>query len=830
VSSDLPISAIADPLTVSGKFFRAGGEDCFLKTVTFGPFPAGAFPDEGIGELPRISGELGANALRLFEVPSIAFLHACAESGLRVFITIPWAQHVDFFADPGVLIEGEETMLETVRGFRGHPAVAGYFVANEIESTLVRWLGPQRVREELERWIELGKANDPDALFSYANYPSTEYLLPVNQDFVSFNIYLEERVAYRRYLERLQNLSGDKPLLVSEFGVDARTHGEEGQSGMLSWFVEESCLGGAAGATIFSWSDRWQRGGETITEWDFGLTDREGNERPALHAVSGEWKDLETACQIFPIEDRPKVSVIVCTHRGSATLAACLRSLQAIDYPDYEVIVVNDGDDTRVAEITAEFEGVRHCGIPHQGLGHARNVGADLAEGEIFAYTDDDCFVPPDWLTWLVIALNETPDTACAGGPNIPPPPENRKLAVIGHGPGAPAHVLLDDREAEHIPGCNLAVRREAFEKIGGFDIVFERAGDDADFCWRLHDAGYRIGFHAAAFVWHERRRTVRGYLRQQSGYGRAEALLMTRHLPRFRHFWGAEWKGTIYAAAPVPGDRIYHGSYGYEPYQFLYSIEQSEVWHLLYHASWWVLAGLSAVVGIVFWPFAALSCVMVVASLVAAWRQSGHAHFDLEYADALSRLQLMGLILMQGVARSSMRLREGWKLTAWGRSFRRMGLELLADWRRDRWKGGRRWKFWSDEGRGRDELLAAILEERPGWQIDPTGACDLVRVGQRMPFLGLLTVTEFHEDGGTLTRVSERFRTNYVKRFTIVVVMILLAAIIGFISSPAITALWAVVAGLAWAVPRTIWHCFRRAGTGTMVASAGRRAGLRLM
>ena len=75
---------------------------------------------------------------------------------------------------------------------------------------------------------------------------------------------------------------------------------------------------------------------------------------------------------------------------------------------------------------------------------------------------------------------------------------------VVASAQGAPSHVLFDDDEAEHLPGCNLAVRKEVLEAIGGFSERYLIAGDDVDFCWRLQQAGFRMGFSAAAFVWHE--------------------------------------------------------------------------------------------------------------------------------------------------------------------------------------------------------------------------------------------------------------------------------------------------------------------------------------
>ncbi|MEM6915738.1 MAG: glycosyltransferase, partial [Verrucomicrobiota bacterium] len=546
---DYPVSTIDHPLRVRGKFFRSGDETTFVKMVTFGPFPAGAFPDEGICQLPRIRDELGANAIRVYEIPTLHFLHECARYGLRVFITLPWSQHVDFTKETHVLAEADQLLLETIEKFRGHPALAGYFVANEIETTLVRYMGRRKVLEQLERLIDLGRANDPGALFAYANYPSTEYLMPRNQDFVAFNIYLEEREDFAAYLGRLQNLAGDKPLLISEFGVDADSHGEEGQAEILHWHLEEACRAGATGTTIFAWSDLWQRGGETIEDYSFGLTRRDETERPAVENLREKWAGLERGSDELPFVETPSMTVIVCTYQGSATLVECLDSLVALEYPEVEFLLVNDGSDLRVSELVATYEPFREIAIPHSGLSEARNVGAKEATGEILVYTDDDCIVEPDWLRWIAHQFAAGEKIGCAGGPNIPPEPDVAKAAVIAASPGGPTHVLLTDTRAEHLPGCNLAVRKSVFEEVGGFDPVFWAAGDDVDFCWRVMEAGYDLSFHAAAFVWHHRRFTYTTYFRQQLGYGKAEALLLPIHRTRFKGLGGAVWQGQVYTA-----------------------------------------------------------------------------------------------------------------------------------------------------------------------------------------------------------------------------------------------------------------------------------------
>ena len=107
--------------------------------------------------------------------------------------------------------------------------------------------------------------------------------------------------------------------------------------------------------------------------------------------------------------------------------------------------------------------------MPHGGLSAARNVGLAEASGEIVAYTDADVRVDHDWLTYLVQPLL-TQDVAGAGGPNVVPHDDPWVAQCVARAPGGPTHVMLDDRIAEHVPGCNMAFRRDALLAIGGFN------------------------------------------------------------------------------------------------------------------------------------------------------------------------------------------------------------------------------------------------------------------------------------------------------------------------------------------------------------------------
>src|SRR5439155_1285265 len=226
------------------------------------------------------------------------------------------------------------------------------------------------------------------------------------------------------------------------------------------------------------------------------------------------------------------------------------------------------------AAIVAEYP-IRLIRAPHRGLSSARNTGLAAATGDIVAYIDDDAYPDPHWLTYLAAAFVSTRH-AGVGGPNIPPPGDGEVAECVANAPGNPVHVLLSDRDAEHIPGCNMAFRKTCLEAIGGFDPQFRTAGDDVDVCWRLQELGWTLGYHPAAMVWHHCRNSVRAYWRQQVGYGRAEALLERKWPEKYNGTGHVTWAGRIYGKGLQESlrwrrGRIYHGVWGTAPFQRMY-------------------------------------------------------------------------------------------------------------------------------------------------------------------------------------------------------------------------------------------------------------------
>jgi GT2 family glycosyltransferase len=572
-----------------GKFFRSGGDRVLLRAVTYGPFPGGleGSLDE---DLPRIAAA-GFNALRLYEMPGRGLLDAAWRHGLMVFGGLKWGQSADFCRAPELYASARQELARCLGETADHPALAAVYVGNEVPADLARWMGPLRVRQALEGLIAHGRQVAPELMFAYANYPSTEYLEPENADFTAFNVYLEEESALRSYIKRLHHIAGDRPLVIAEFGLDSKRNGTAKQAATLSWALRAASELDTAGMTVYAWSDRWWNAGAEVLDWDFGLVDRSGMAKPALDVVSQQpashlpadppapapqqepsqttpetsLTTPETPCQ------KPRFSVIVCTRNGKQRIGKCLGALQKIPGPGHQVLVVDDGSCDGTAEFVAtHFPQVQLLRLEHGGLSVARNAGAAAASGDILAFTDDDCEPDIEWLQRLRRVFADG-RFAAAGGPNLPPRPHTWRAAVVCAAPGAPSHVLLDDEEAEHLPGCNLAVTRLAFEAIGGFDPQFHTAGDDVDFCWRLRDAGFRLGFAAGAFVWHWRRPSVCAFLRQQIGYGHAEHLLINKHPQRFSKRGDACWEGFVYGGGAVRAmaeSFIYHGPMGTAGYQ----------------------------------------------------------------------------------------------------------------------------------------------------------------------------------------------------------------------------------------------------------------------
>ena len=373
---------------------------------------------------------------------------------------------------------------------------------------------------------------------------------------------------------------------------------------------------GASGTFVFAWTDDWARSGVPVDDWDFGVTTRAREPKPALAALTTAYADVPFADD----QPWPRISVVCCSYNGSRFIGDCLSALARQDYPDYEVIVIDDGSTDTTAEIARGFD-VDLVSTPNQGLSAARNEGLARASGEVVAYIDDDAYPDQDWLRYLGWVYM-TAGVQGAGGPNLPPPGDGRTAELVALAPGGPNHVLRTDTVAEHVPGCNSSYRTDALRAIGGYDTRFRTAGDDVDVGWRIQEAGGTIGFSAGAMVWHHRRGTAKGYLKQQRGYGYAEALLERKWPSRSNRLGHVTWPGQLYGPgarpAPLASSSIYGGSWGMAPYQSIYE-RSSALAAAPLMPEWWMSMAALVVVGLVglTWPPLLLAWPVALAMLL---------------------------------------------------------------------------------------------------------------------------------------------------------------------------------------------------------------------
>jgi GT2 family glycosyltransferase len=698
-------------IEVRGKFLWSGATKFFMRGVSYGPFPPDAmgspFPSaEQINQDFALMRQVGINTIRTYHVPPQRLLDLALQWNIHVLVGIPWEQHICFLDDRQTARKIRAAVSRAVRFCNGHASILAYFIGNEIPSPIVRWHGPKKVSRFLQQLYDTAKAIDPLTLATYANYPPTEYLQTDFADFYAFNVYLHAESAYRRYVARLHNLAGDKPLVLSEFGMDAIRSGEDYQAETLSWQVRTAFEMGAAGTVVFTWTDDWFTGGYQITDWAFGLVSADRTPRKAYATVQGAY---QAPCPPLP-EEPPKISVVVCAYNAEPTMRECLESLTKLSYPSYEAVIVDDGSTDRTGFIADEYPQFKIIHQANRGLSAARNVGMAAATGDIIAYLDSDAVADPDWLTYLAWKFKST-DHVGVGGPNLPPPEASWLANCVASAPGSPTHILLDDETAEHIPGCNMAFRKDVLAEIGGFDTTYTAAGDDVDICWRLQERGHTIGFAPAAIVWHHRRKTIKSYLKQQMGYGKAEAMLLQKHPDRFNAVGCARWAGRIYGGIrtnlSTAKGFIYYGPFGSGLFQRVYHAPHSWLADLPLSLEWNIVTVLLLLGGFLSPLLLILGGLSGMASVWAVVQQTMLTDVPVKHHHRLGNLLVGALHYIQPLTRGWARVKRVWQQQP--RATRGPGFLRQFPW--GAWRRRVTLSYWTEDGIEKDAILQSLIQ-----------------------------------------------------------------------------------------------------------------------
>jgi O-antigen biosynthesis protein len=599
---DVPSAYPSSAIVASGKFLSRGSDKFFLKAMRL-PEVGGTLDLNRKLELARRLEDLRAahtTALILGEAQVHPVLDLAAHTGLYAFIELAIAPvdllDCDRFADAMVRV------AHTASIWRDHPALIGYLIDFPIAPDVLRERGVRAFQRSLRRLIHAIRERAGGALIALKHRPATAALAMEVEDFLYASVGGLKPAELTRFVLTLHNLAMARPVIV-EFPQWAADQDE-----MIATAFGLGTAGVVASPAPRADSSRW-------------ITIRTAGAEEVAPFLS-----LNGTCPPAPPR-APMVSVVICAYNAERTMRQCLKSLRGLRYSNYEVVIVDDGSRDRTAEIAMEFPEFRLIRQPNKGLSEARNVGLRAARGEVVAYTDSDCVVDPDWLNLMMRAMVEGGFDGC-GGPNYAPHEKGWVEACVAVAPGAPSHVLFDADRAEHLAGCNMAFSKAALLHVGGFDPQFTSAGDDVDICWRMLQAGYRLGYCPAAFVWHFRRNTAKAYFGQQRGYGRAEAALYLKYPEQFNALGQIRWHGTIPGLmALLPGGAVRQRigwprtvtqqTLGETAPKILDVLPQTLEWHL----SWTAATLCCWLVGETILPTLAMLLLGAVWALYYAWR-----------------------------------------------------------------------------------------------------------------------------------------------------------------------------------------------------------------
>lgn len=235
----------------------------------------------------------------------------------------------------------------------------------------------------------------------------------------------------------------------------------------------------------------------------------------------------------------PFISVVIATLNRTDCLVRCVESILLGGYPEYEIIIVDQGRDRKTEKcVTEKYANERRLRYYHSsvvGLSHARNVGCEKAGGEIVAYIDDDAIASPGWLAaYAEVFTKMEPIPGMAGGKilpewEIPCPdwyPEERRFLLGLYDIG---DTIREYPGKDLPPGANFALLRKVITELSGFDrrLGFDAgrknpmiAGEDSLMALKVKDAGYSIIYHPRAKVHHF-----------MSGYKLTKKYFLKRHV-----------------------------------------------------------------------------------------------------------------------------------------------------------------------------------------------------------------------------------------------------------------------------------------------------------
>jgi len=276
-----------------------------------------------------------------------------------------------------------------------------------------------------------------------------------------------------------------------------------------------------------------------------GVAQDGGLSKSRIQDLTRDFADMVLPPPVPISDDRlPKASVVVPTIcQDPSRLRLTVEALVALNYPDFDVIIVDNRRDLHVAPLPS-FPGgdkVRVFREPKPGVSAARNRGIANATGEFVAFTDDDVTIETNWLRELGRRFIASPEVDGIGGLVLPMELRTQPQLWFeeffgGFNQSFSAEVMSMELLAETdklFPyatgrfgaGCNMAFRRSALERKGGFDVTLgtgtpAHGGEDLALFMKHVLTGGTLAYEPRAVVHHQHRRTEHDFLKQVFGYG----------------------------------------------------------------------------------------------------------------------------------------------------------------------------------------------------------------------------------------------------------------------------------------------------------------------
>lgn len=232
-----------------------------------------------------------------------------------------------------------------------------------------------------------------------------------------------------------------------------------------------------------------------------------------------------------------KISVIVPVKTATEEFTKHIRSLLAIDYPNFDIIIVDDGMEKYPQLLEQHKQKIKVIKSQCAGPSFARNLAVKESEGEYVAFTDSDCLVGPNWLRELLKGFEAFPQAAACGGAQGLPDDATafeKKVYTFMKKAGLFSEYVRDSSgrdiiKVRHNASCNVMYKRDIFLKAGGFQQGLW-PGEDVELDYRLINKGCVLVYNPKAIVYHYRAKNIRSFCSMMYRYGLVQALLFKKY------------------------------------------------------------------------------------------------------------------------------------------------------------------------------------------------------------------------------------------------------------------------------------------------------------